>query len=209
MGNCAGVDWASDTHDVLVADAPGRELLAAGYAHSEAGIAALCRALTRLNVQRVAVERPDGLVERLLEAGLHVLAIHPNQVAAARPRFRVAGGKSDGFDSFVLCELARTDHHRFRVLEPDHDDTKAVRAMTRAREDLVGARVALANQLRAQLDAFGPAPPASSASSTARSRWPFWSATPAPATRARSVTSGSRHSWPATATAPASRPTSC
>jgi transposase len=157
MGNCAGVDWASDRHDVLVADEAGRELLAGTYEHTEAGIAALCRALVRLRVARVAVERPDGLlVDRLLDAGLCVLALHPNQVAAARDRFRASGGKSDRFDAFVLCELARTDAHRFRVLEPDRDETKALRAMTRAREDLVGARVALANQLRAELERFWP-----------------------------------------------------
>jgi hypothetical protein len=73
------------------------------------------------------------------------MAIHPNQVAAARPRFRAAGGKSDGFDAFVRCELARTDHHRFRVLVADSDDTKALRALSRTREDLVQARVGLAN----------------------------------------------------------------
>ena len=157
MGNCAGVDWASNKHDVLVADALGERLLAATYDHTEAGIGALCKALVRLRVERVAVERPDGLlVERLLDAGLRVFALHPNQVAAARPRFRAAGGKSDGFDAFVLCELARTDHHRFRVLEPDRDDTKALRALTRAREDLVETRVALANQLRAELERFWP-----------------------------------------------------
>ena len=112
-----------------------------------------------LKVQLVAIERPDGLlVERLLDAGLRVLALHPNQVAAARDRFRVSGGKSDGFDAFVLCELARTDHHRFRVLEPDSDATKALRALTRGREDLVGARTALVNQLRAELERFWPGP---------------------------------------------------
>jgi transposase len=87
-----------------------------------------------------------------------VLALHPNQVAAARPRFRAAGGKSDRFDAFVLCELARTDHHRFRVLEPDCDETKALRALTRGREDLVGMRTALTNQLRAELERFWPGP---------------------------------------------------
>jgi Transposase len=98
------------------------------------GPSGLCRVLVRLGVVLVAVERPDGLlVERLLDAGLRVLALHPNKVAAARDRFRVAGGKSDRFDVFVLCELARTDHHRFRVLEPDSDETKAIRALTRAR----------------------------------------------------------------------------
>jgi transposase len=105
------------------------------------------------------IERPDGLlVERLLDAGLRVLALHPNKVAAARDRFRVAGGKSDRFDSFVLCELARTDHHRFRVREPDTDQTKAIRALTRAREDLVQARTGIVNQLRAELERFWPGP---------------------------------------------------
>jgi transposase len=108
-------------------------------------------------VQLVAVERPDGLlIERLLDSGLHVIAVHPNQVAAMRPRFSAGGGKSDSFDAFVLAELARTDSHRFRVIVPDSDATKALRALTRAREDLVEHRVALANTLREQLACFWP-----------------------------------------------------
>ena len=134
MGNYAGVDWASEKHDVLICDETGEQLLAATFAHDEAGLGGLCRALERASVELVAVERPDGvLVERLLHAGLRVLALHPNQVSAARPRFRASGGRSDRFDAFALCELARTDHHRFRVLEPDTDGTKAQRALTRAR----------------------------------------------------------------------------
>src|SRR4051812_49795350 len=156
-GVCAGVDWAKDTHDVFVSDADGRRLWSATVKHDEAGLTRLCRELVRLGVERIAVERPDGLlVERMLDAGLRVLALHPNQVAAARPRFRAAGGKSDRFDAFVLCELARTDHHRFRVLEPDRDETKALRAMTRARAELVAARVALGNRLRAELERCWP-----------------------------------------------------
>jgi transposase len=159
MGSYAGVDWASEKHDVLVADAAGEGLLAATFAHDEQGLRSLCRQLVRLGVELVAVERPDGLlVERLLDAGLRVLPLHPNQVAAARDRFRVWGGKSDRFDAFVLCELARTDQHRFRVLEPDSDETKALRALTRAREDVVGTRTALTNQLRAELERFWPGP---------------------------------------------------
>jgi transposase len=159
MGNYAGVDWASEKHDVLVADASGGALLAATFAHDEQGLRSLCRALLGLKVELVAIERPDGLlVERMLDAGLRVLGMHPNQVAAARDRFRVSGGKSDRFDAFVLCELARTDSHRFRLLEPDSDQTKALRALTRAREDLVGTRTALTNQLRAELDRFWPGP---------------------------------------------------
>jgi hypothetical protein len=123
----------------------------------ERGIRALCTRLVALGVALVALERPDGLlIERLLDAGLSVLAVHPNQVKAMRPRYRVAGGKSDGFDSFVLAELARTDSHRFRVLVPDSDRTKALRAMTRARESLVRTRIGLANQLSDQLGCFWP-----------------------------------------------------
>ncbi|HWJ49649.1 MAG TPA: transposase [Solirubrobacteraceae bacterium] len=136
----------------------------------------------RHEVKLVAIERPDGLlVERLLEAGLRILPLHPNQVTATRDRFRVSGGKSDRFDAFVLCELARTDHHRFRVLEPDSDQTKALRALTRAREDLVGTRTALSNQLRAELARFWPGPLGCSRTCTAGSRSRSLSATPAPA----------------------------
>jgi transposase len=159
MASYAGVDWASEKHDVLIEDELGEELFAGSFAHDEAGLRSLCRTLVRMKVGLVAIERPDGLlVERLLDSGLRVLALHPNQVAATRARFRVSGGKSDRFDAFVLCELARTDHHRFRVLEPDSDQTKALRALTRAREDLVQARTTLTNQLRAELERFWPGP---------------------------------------------------
>jgi transposase len=154
---CAGVDWAKDAHEVLVADADGERLWGETVAHDEVGITRICRTLVTLQVARVAVERPDGLlIERLLDAGLAVIAVHPNQVKAMRPRYAVAGGKSDGFDSFVLAELARTDSHRFRVLVPDSDQTKALRALTRGREVLVEQRVALCNQLRAELERFWP-----------------------------------------------------
>ena len=159
MGNCGGIDWGSEKHDVLIEDPVGEELLAETFVHDEDGVSALCAALVCFDVELVAIERPDGLlVDRLLEAGVRVLALHPNQVKAARDRFRASGGKSDQFDRFVLCELGRTDSHRFRILEPDSDQSKALRALVRAREDLVGARVALANLLRAELGRFWPGP---------------------------------------------------
>lgn len=153
----AGVDWASEEHACCVVDGEGRIVEGRRYRHDEHGIRALCARLLGLGIELVAIERPDGLlVERLLDAGLSVIAVHPNQVAAMRPRFSAAGGKSDSFDAFVLAELARTDSHRYRVLVPDGDATKALRALSRAREDLVTHRVALANELRAQLECFWP-----------------------------------------------------
>ena len=68
----------------------------------------------------------------------------------------MSGAKSDRFDAFVLAELARTDHHRFRALVPDSDATKALRALTRGRRELMSARRTLANQLRAKLERCWP-----------------------------------------------------
>jgi hypothetical protein len=107
-GRFAGVDWASEEHAVCVVDGRGRIVEGRRYRHSELGIRALCVRLVRSGVALVALERPDGLlIERLLDAGLSVVAVHPNQVKASRPRYSIAGGKSDTFDSFVLAELAR------------------------------------------------------------------------------------------------------
>src|SRR5215210_2445503 len=158
MAAVCGIDWAAEHHDVRIADEhTGAALAERRFDHDEAGIDALIELLIGSRVVRVGIERPDGLlVGRLLAAGITVLAIHPNQLAAARDRFRAAAGKDDRFDAMVLCELARTDHHRFPALAPSGDETLALRALVRTREDLVGARVALANQLRAQLDAFWP-----------------------------------------------------
>jgi transposase len=157
VGAICGIDWASEWHDVHIADEHGRVLAARQFSHDEHGICALIELLGAHEVELCAIERPDGLlVGRLLSAGIPVLAIHPNQLKAARDRFRAAAGKNDRFDAMVLCELARTDRHRFPALAPNGDETLALRALVRTREDLVRARVALANQLRSQLQSFWP-----------------------------------------------------
>ena len=157
MGAVAGLDWAAEKHDVLIAGEHGQVLAKRVIDHSEQGIRELIDLLLEQQVERVAIERPEGLlVGRLIAAGIEVLAIHPNQVKAARERFRPAGGKSDSFDAFVLSELARTDHHRFPRLAPCGDETVALRALSRSREDLVATRVELANRLRTELERFWP-----------------------------------------------------
>ncbi len=158
MPATCGLDWAQDHNDICIAEAgSGEILIEERFGTDEVGIAQLIGVLIDHQVQAVGIEKPDGLlVGRLIAAGLTVLAMHPNQVKAARDRFRAAPGKSDRFDARVLCELARTDRHRFPALRPIGDETAALRALLRTRQDLVEARVALANQLRAQLQAFWP-----------------------------------------------------
>jgi predicted nuclease with RNAse H fold len=77
-GRFAGVDWASEEHAVCVVDERGRIVQGRRYRDNEPGIRALCARLVRLRVALVALERPDGLlIERLLDAGLAVVAVHP------------------------------------------------------------------------------------------------------------------------------------
>jgi transposase len=193
---------------VCVLEVDGEPLLQRGFTHDERNLDEMCELLVELEVRRIAIERPDGvLVEPLLEAGLVVLPIHPNQLKAARPRFLASGGKSDSFDAFCLAELARTDNHRFRVLVPDSDETKALRALTRAREDLVKTKVSLTNRLQAELDAFWPgAATIFSAGSTRRSHWLSSSAIRVPRMLGLWAKSASLASSPAMATAGGSPP---
>ena len=160
MNFSVGLDWASQTHAVCVLEATGQVAWQGRVEHSTEGLAELRRQLARFGPPAalpVALERPSGLVvDTLLDAGHPVVPIHPNALKASRPRYSAAGGKSDPGDAFILADLLRTDGHRFRPLQPLADDTRALRALVRGRDDLVAARVALANQLRALLDRFWP-----------------------------------------------------
>jgi transposase len=155
-----GIDWASQAHAVCVIDDTGRRCWQGPVAHTAEGLAQLLGHLRRFRRRgpvRVALERPSGLlVDTLVDAGLEVVPIHPNALKASRPRYSAAGGKSDPGDAFILADLLRTDGHRFPALRPPSDDTRALRALVRGRDDLVAQRVAIANQLRALLERFWP-----------------------------------------------------
>jgi len=151
-GLTGGLDWARDDHAMAVVDARGREVTRHTVAHSAAGLAELIDRLRQAGCREVAIERPDGpVVDALLQAGLTVVVISPNQVKHLRGRYGSAGNKDDRFDAFVLADTLRTDRARLRPLTPDGADTVALRRACRARKDLVSHRVGVANQLRAHL----------------------------------------------------------
>ena len=99
----------------------------------------------------------------------------PAGEVAAGP-LRSAGNKDDRFDAFVLADALRTDAGRWAIVRPDSDETVALRMLVRARQDLIGHRIAVHNQLLAVLQhnfpgAIGPVQPA---------RHPHQSGVPAP-----------------------------
>jgi transposase len=155
MAFVAGLDWGGALHALCIVDKDSGAVAQRFEArHDAEGLRGLVRRLARLGdaaALPVAIERPSGLiVDVLVEAGHPVVPIHPNAVKAARPRYRSSGAKDDRGDA----DLLRTDGHRFRPLEPPSDAIRSLRALVRGRDDLVATRVALANQLRSQLDGF-------------------------------------------------------
>ena len=153
----AGVDWATRAHAVCVVDPDGSIRARFEVPNTGRSFAGLIKRLVKLKVADIAIERPDGpFVEALLDEGLTVYVIPPRQVKALRTRYGSTGSKSDPGDAYVLADVLRTDKHRLKPLTPDSAETKALRALTRTRKDLVEARVGLMNQLRAQLELCFP-----------------------------------------------------
>ena len=107
MDLTGGIDWARDDHAVSVVDDRGRQILRLTVEHSAAGLGQLRDTLGRQGVEEVAIERPDGLmVDTLLDAGITVVVISPNQLKNLRSRYGSAGNKDDRFDAFVLADTA-------------------------------------------------------------------------------------------------------
>ena len=156
-GVTGGIDWARDDHAVSIVDDRGREIVRSTVEHNAAGLRELLVVLERAGVAEVAIERPDGpVVDTLLDAGITVVVISPNQVKNLRGRYGSAGNKDDRFDAFVLADTLRTDRARLAPLLPDTPATITLRQTSRARKDLVAHRVAVANQLRAHLQIVFP-----------------------------------------------------
>ena len=154
----AGVDWAKDDHVVCVAGGEGEVLDRFTVGHNAAGLKRMAARLLRAGAGQVGIERGDGpVVETLLHAGLTVFVIPPAQVKHLRSRYGSAGNKDDRFDAYVLSDVVRTDIRRLVPMVCDSEQATALRSSVRARRDLVGHRVAAANQLRAHLQGVFPA----------------------------------------------------
>ena len=148
----AGIDWSWQHHAVCLVDAAGRRVEEVTVPHSRPGLAKMTALLTRYRVRQVGIERGDGpVVEHLLRAGFEVVVISARQVKSLRARYGSAGNKDDRFDAFVLADALRTDAGRWPVVRPDRPETLALRMLVRARQDLIGHRIAVHNQLLATL----------------------------------------------------------
>jgi transposase len=153
----AGLDWATRLHAVCVLEPDGQVRARFEVPHTAKSLRGLVQRLGKLGVVKLAIERPDGpVVQALLAAGIQVVVIPSRQVKHLRTRYGSAGNKDDRFDAYVLADVLRTDGHRLVGLQPDTPQTAGLRAVSRTRKSLVETRVALANELRANLEVAFP-----------------------------------------------------
>jgi transposase len=160
QGMFCGWDWGSTIHGVCLLDDDGRTIKTWIVKHSDAELVAVFAELAELGDPGsipVAIERGEGLIVGLIAgAGHPVLMVEPAAFKASRPRWGVAGAKSDAADAFMLADYARTDGHRLRRVEPLAHATRELAALVRARTSLVEARTAASNQLWAILAEHWP-----------------------------------------------------
>lgn len=156
-----GIDWASESHQICILDKDGNRT-EHPVPHTSAGLMALATELAALNPEdpgrvAVAIEVPRGpVVDTLLERGLHVFALNPQQLDRFRDRHTVAGAKDDRRDAFVLADSLRTDRPAFRRVQLDDPLIVELRELSRLDDDLREELSRLSNRLRAQLHRFCP-----------------------------------------------------
>lgn len=158
----AGVDWASEIHQVVLMDAHGTVTGEHTFPHDGEGLGAMCDWISTTSgapaeAIAVAIEVPHGpVVETLMERAFLVHAINPKQLDRFRDRFTVAGAKDDRLDARVLADSLRTDRHCFRLLHAADPVTVELREWSRMTEDLQQERNRLSNRVREQLWRYYP-----------------------------------------------------
>jgi transposase len=160
----AGVDWASESHHVLLTDGDGRKIGEKIFKHGGEGLAEMAAWLMATSGVaepsqiHIAIEVPHGpVVETLIERGFKVYAINPKQMDRFRDRFTLAGAKDDSRDAEVMASALRTDPRCFRLLAVADPVVIELREWSLIAEDLGAERNRLTNRLREQLWRYFPA----------------------------------------------------
>ena len=187
----AGVDWASQKHDVWLADASGKRLGKRTFEHSGEGLAQMCDWLIATSGGKpedihVAIEVPHGaVVETLLDRGFKVYAINPRQLDRFRDRFSPAGAKDDSRDAETLSSSLRTDRRAFHQVSLADPAIIELREWSRMADDLRADKIRHANRLREQLQRYYPQ--MLQFDSDLAEEWilALWEAAPTPAKAAR------------------------
>lgn len=178
----AGLDWASDHHDLLMVNRAGQLEASLRLPHDAAGWAQAHALLTQFGLPPVAVETSQGaIVEQLLQTGRAVYPVHPFCAKRYRERKAPSGVKDDQLDAWSLADALRVDGHAWKRLLPEDPLIAELRLLCRDEIALIEQRTALINALRAALREYYPTALAAFEDWTKPSPWQFVLQFPTPA----------------------------
>jgi transposase len=155
-----GIDWADKKHDVCIhVMATGQRTLAQ-IPHQAEKIDAWARSLHRQHggPMAVALELSKGPIVAALQKYdfLVLYPINPSSLVSYRRTFTPSGAKDDPTDAEYVLNLLLRHPDRFRPLEPQSIEMRALMTLVEQRRRLMDDRVRLTNRLRNALKQYYP-----------------------------------------------------
>ena len=155
-----GIDWADKKHDVCVHEmATGKRELSQ-IPHRSEKIDEWARSLHRQygGPMAVALELSKGpIVAALQKYDFFVLyPINPSSLASYRKTFTPSGAKDDPTDAAYIMDLLLCHPDKFRPLQPQSVEMRALMTLVEQRRRLMDDRVRLTNRLRNALKQYYP-----------------------------------------------------
>jgi len=153
----AGLDWAKDHHDVVVVNRDGQIVADFRFAHSLEGWTQFQKAIAPFTPLAVVLETSQGLaVDKLMESGCLVFALHAKSAQRYRDRKIPSGNKTDRTDAWALAEALRTDGQQWKPLQTGDPLAEQIRLLCRDEMSLIQQRTLLVNQLQQALYEYYP-----------------------------------------------------
>jgi len=175
----AGLDWATDHHDVLIVDRAGQILEQFRFNHDASGWELFRNKIKVFAELAVAIETSSGAaVEQLLQSGCMVYPVNPKSAKAYRHRKAASGAKSDLLDAWSLAEALRVDGQQWKALAVQDPLLQELRLLCRDEVSLIEQRTALILQLEQALAEYYPAALEAFDDWTTESSWEFIQAFP-------------------------------
>ena len=175
------LDWASQTHCVVVVDQAGKVIEDFQIEHSALGWKKFREKLQPYGSIPFAIETSQGAaVEQLLEAGMMVYPLNPKSAQAYRARKAPSGVKDDQLGAWSFADALRVDGQGWKALKPEEPLIKELRLLCRDEVSLIEQRTAFIQQLRHALAEYYPAALEAFEDWTSVSAWMFLQRFPTP-----------------------------
>jgi transposase len=155
-----GIDWADRKHDVCIQSADNQKREFSVIPHKVEAINEWAQSL----IQRfgspiaVAVELSKGPIVYALQKfdGFVIYPINPSTLAKYREAFTPSRAKDDPTDAEFAVDLLLRHPDRFKPLQPQSLEMRALSSLVEQRRSLVNDKIRLTNRLRSALKHYYP-----------------------------------------------------